>query len=433
MNAKVSVIVPVYNVEQYLNECLDSICNQTLQDMEIICINDGSTDSSPRILESWAAKDARVRVLHQENKGYGYAVNRGMRTAVGEYVGIVEPDDYIGLKMMEALYTVAVKEDVDFVKADFEIFWEDDEKRCFKQEKIVLEDSLYGRQLKPAMEINVFWGWIANWAGIYKRSYLLKNQIRHNESPGASYQDQGFWFQVYALAEKVFFVPEVYYKYRQDNPNSSMLSRKKVFCIMDEYRFIYQIMRNKRQEFIPLLPVYIKRKFALYLFNYMRIEDIYKIDFLRRFSKDFCEHEAKGELDLKYFNYKEKKELRMIMDFPESYPRMYEVEVEQFNDLLKEKKIWIYGAGKIAEETWNLLTEENRHRVEGVMVSDLVGNKKEFHGIQLVKFETEQFLNENEQIIVVAVSLKNAEEIVKRLRERNIWDYVLVKEQITAR
>lgn len=201
-------------------------------------------------------------VLYQENKGYGRAVNRGIETAVGEYIGIVEPDDHIGLDMMRALYKVVVQNDVDYVKADYEVLWGDGHKRYLRRQKVVLDDALYGRKLNPSIETDVFWGWIANWSGIYKRSFLLKNQIYHNETPGAAYQDQGFWFQVNMLAEKVFFVSEAYYKYQQDNPHSSMLSQNKIFCIADEYDFIYRIMnkRFKRLNDRPLLmAAYIKK------------------------------------------------------------------------------------------------------------------------------------------------------------------------------
>ena len=225
------------------------------------------------------------------------------------------------------------------VKADFEMFRGDRENRYTEQAKVVSEDSLYGRILNPNIETGVFWSWIANWAGIYKRSFLVKNQIKHNETPGASFQDQGFWFQVYAFAERAFFLPEVFYKYRQDNPNSSMLSKNKVFCIADEYSFIYQVMSKKKKKFIPLIPIYIKRKFDQYLSNYDRLEEEYRIPFLHRFSKDFWEHKKNGELDLKYFNYKEKKALSMIIDSPELYPIMYEAEVKSFNAMLENKNI----------------------------------------------------------------------------------------------
>ena len=98
---KVSIIVPTYNVEQYLREAMDSIINQTLKDIEIICIDDGSTDNSGKILDEYASKDSRVKVIHKKNGGYGKAMNVGLDNATGEYVGIVEPDDYIEPDMYE--------------------------------------------------------------------------------------------------------------------------------------------------------------------------------------------------------------------------------------------------------------------------------------------------------------------------------------------
>ena len=92
---KVSIVIPVYNVQEYLTECMESVIGQTLKEIEIICVNDGSTDGSPEILERFAARDKRIVVLHRENGGYGCAVNEGMKRAAGEYVGIVEPDDYV--------------------------------------------------------------------------------------------------------------------------------------------------------------------------------------------------------------------------------------------------------------------------------------------------------------------------------------------------
>jgi len=116
---RVSIIIPVFNVENYLKECLDSVVNQTLKDIEIICVNDGSTDGSLSILEEYKEKDERIKVISKLNGGYGHTMNVGMDAATGEYIGIVEPDDYIEPDMYEILYIEAVENDVDFIKADF--------------------------------------------------------------------------------------------------------------------------------------------------------------------------------------------------------------------------------------------------------------------------------------------------------------------------
>ena len=120
---KVSVVVPIYNVEKYLRQCLDSIVNQTLKDIEIICVDDGSTDSSPEIIQEYAAKDSRVKVITKPNSGYGNSMNRGFDLAEGEYVGIVESDDYAELDMFEKLYQRAEKNKLDVVKSGYYFYY----------------------------------------------------------------------------------------------------------------------------------------------------------------------------------------------------------------------------------------------------------------------------------------------------------------------
>lgn len=121
--AKVSIVVPVYNVQKYLRQGLDSIVNQTLQDIEIICVDDGSTDESGKILDEYAAKDGRVKVIHKNNTGYGNSMNIGFTAASGEYIGIVESDDYADPKMFETLYQIASANNLDIVKSGFYYYY----------------------------------------------------------------------------------------------------------------------------------------------------------------------------------------------------------------------------------------------------------------------------------------------------------------------
>ena len=116
---KVSVVVPVYNVEQYIFQCLESLRRQTIKDIEVICVNDGSTDNSAQIIQEFVSKDSRFRLIDKENEGYGKSMNIGIDAAIGEYIGILELDDFALLSMYEDLYEVAHKEDLDFVKGDF--------------------------------------------------------------------------------------------------------------------------------------------------------------------------------------------------------------------------------------------------------------------------------------------------------------------------
>lgn len=116
---KVSIVVPICNVEKYLDECLTSIANQTLKEIEIICVDDGSKDNSLKIAKRWQKKDKRFIVITKKNSGYGNTMNVGIDNAHGEYLGIVESDDYVDKHMFEVLYTVAKSNDLDVVKSDY--------------------------------------------------------------------------------------------------------------------------------------------------------------------------------------------------------------------------------------------------------------------------------------------------------------------------
>ena len=116
---KVSIVIPVYNVEKYLRQCLDSVVNQTLQDIEIICVNDGSKDSSLQIMQEYQVKDPRIKIIDKENSGYGASMNRGFDAATGEYVIHVDPDDWVEQDMLQALYEKAVAESADMVICDY--------------------------------------------------------------------------------------------------------------------------------------------------------------------------------------------------------------------------------------------------------------------------------------------------------------------------
>lgn len=115
MQPKVSVIVPIYNVEQYLNKCINSLVNQTLQDIEIILVNDGSPDNCPLMCDEWARKDERIKVIHKQNEGLGMACNSGLDVAMGEYIAFCDSDDFVDKEMYETLYNAAVENNADVV------------------------------------------------------------------------------------------------------------------------------------------------------------------------------------------------------------------------------------------------------------------------------------------------------------------------------
>lgn len=218
--AKVSVIVPIYGVEKYLKEALDSLLNQTLSNLEIILIDDGGKDGCPQIIDEYARKDSRIIAIHKENGGYGHSMNVGLSKATGEYIAILEPDDYIGSKMYEDLYNIAKNYDSDIVKTPFydnlesiqktrikKVEWQDPipQDRCF-----TIKESPYFLHYHPSI-----------WSCIYKKQFLDKHNIRFVEAHGAGWTDNLFQVQTMCLAEKINYTSNAYYYWRRINYNES--------------------------------------------------------------------------------------------------------------------------------------------------------------------------------------------------------------------
>jgi len=244
------VIMPSLNVCKYIKQCMDSVLNQTLPNIEILAIDAGSTDGTLEILKEYEKKDSRIKVVLSEQKSYGYQVNKGIDLATGTYISIVETDDMVAENMLELLYDCACKYELDYVKGDF-AYWIEFENGCSWTQNMRFyptEKETYNKVLKPSDDCNVFVQDIFLWRGIYKKSFLQENFIRLNETNGAAFQDQGFLFQTIKLAEKVMYIPEVLYFYRQNNSGSSIYNPKAYSYLVQEYPYIRSCL-EKRQNF----------------------------------------------------------------------------------------------------------------------------------------------------------------------------------------
>ncbi|MDE6123898.1 MAG: glycosyltransferase, partial [Eubacterium sp.] len=315
---KVSVVVPVCNVEQYLRECLDSCINQTLKDIEIICVNDGSKDGSLEILKEYAAKDSRVKVIDKDNAGYGHTMNIGMDMAVGEYIGIVESDDFVKLDMYETLYHIAKKDDIDVVKADYYRFTDEGGYRHLFYQFLSLKPELYDCVISDKEDANIF-KFTNTWSGIYKKRYLDKYVIRHQETPGASYQDNGFWFQTTVSAEKIYYLSKPFYMNRRDNPNSSVYQKEKVFMATGEYAYIYEFLDKNPQLKQKFQKYYYSKKFDNYFYCYRQVAPEYRREFLAKFSDEFKNDLSKNEIDKTVFGESKTNLLLEIVEHPDVF------------------------------------------------------------------------------------------------------------------
>ena len=315
---KVSIIIPIYNVENYLKECLDSVVGQTLKDIEIICVNDGSTDNSLAIIKDYAVEDSRIKIIDKKNSGYGHSMNIGIANASGEYIGIVEPDDYIKETMFESLYSLAQKNKLEFIKSSFYRFNDINGNRLFEKQPITKNKSYLNIILNPQLDKKVFTFAMQIWTGIYKKEFLENYKIKFNETAGASYQDNGFYFSTFSCAKKIMLLEEAFYFKRDDNPNSSVKNKEKVYCMKTEYEFINAFL-DEKNIYENFKRIYIYIKYRNYMFNLKRIDKKYKKEFLYLFSSEFKESDEKGEIDKQLFKADEYKKLRWIIDNPKNY------------------------------------------------------------------------------------------------------------------
>ena len=218
---KVSIIMPTYNVEKYFKQCIESVINQTLEDIEIIPVDDGSPDNCGAIMDEYAANDHRIKPIHQANGGYGKAVNAGIAAATGEYIGIVETDDYIEPDMYEKLYNQAKRFDVDVCKAGFNYYFGNQRYKAYRKfSSIAPENQVFTLKDKPEI-LNYH---VSIWSAIYRRKYLNDNKIRVIETKSASYQDMPFAASVYAHGATITILDDCLLNYRaEDGMQSSTI------------------------------------------------------------------------------------------------------------------------------------------------------------------------------------------------------------------
>ncbi len=259
MGPKLSVVMPAYNAERYLEESLDSALGQTFDDFELVVVDDGSTDSTPEILARYAAVDARMRVIRQENGGSGKAMNTGIDHAIGDYVAILESDDLMMPEMLETLYRRACETDADVVRGDYWTFTGEGESRSYTYMQACPDRRFYGPVHDSTTTTALYYPIPMNWQGIYRRSFLNERSIRHSESPGAAFQDNGFWFQTLAWAKRVVYVHRALYCYRVDNPGASTKATdlKQFYAMRGEYDFIRRFLESNPEQYKRLYMTYL--------------------------------------------------------------------------------------------------------------------------------------------------------------------------------
>lgn len=252
---KVSIIVPIYNVAAYLQRCMDSLLNQTLRDIEIILVDDGSPDNCPQMCDEYAKQDNRIKVIHKKNEGLGYARNTGLEATCGEFIAFIDSDDYVDLAMYETLYNKAIENQSDVVFCGMQRRCKDGmifPRRDVEQETIFQGDDV----LMLAKEVVACAPgtpkerhfMMSVWHSIYKASIIKEKNLHFVSERVYTSEDLPFQVDFFKSAQKVIYIPNIFYNYCE---NKTSLTA--TFNINKIYRTIklYNLLNKKLAEIDP--------------------------------------------------------------------------------------------------------------------------------------------------------------------------------------
>ncbi len=416
MAIRVSIILPSLNVVDYIEETLKSVKEQSIREIEIICIDAGSTDGTLELIQKYAQGDDRFTVLSSPVKSYGYQVNMGLEIARGEYIAILETDDYVTKDMYRILYENGEKWNVDYLKCDYSAFYTDKKKDRRIIKRKISTDSRYYKKIfcprnnpKVAME-----DWYL-WNGVYRNDFIRNNQIRLSDTPGAAFQDIGFLHQVMSCAQNAVFIPDNLYRYRIDRATASSNSDKTLFFIRQEY----ELLSGEEEKGKRVCELFYKRMAKSFVLACMHSSD----DMLND-----CEVSEICEWFRKKLLYAQKLEMLSVEDLPFNMHTTYCKLLDSVPSYVDERKtraeelrlflehnegVIIFGCGSYGMEAYNFLTEKG-YTIEAFMDNnqELWGCK--INGIEVLNPKETSWLPDN--MCYIIANEKHSIEIERQLR-----------------
>ena len=400
---KVSVVIPVYNVEEFLPACLDSVCGQTLKEIEVLCIDDASPDRCPEILDSYAEKDPRVRVFHlPENHRQGYGRNVGIKNATGKYIYLLDSDDLIDPETLEELYELAEKDSLDPVFFDGKTIFESEELQKKFSSALDMRQGTYPEGVVKGEELFSEFVKQNEWVvfiqrEFWNREYLLREDILFPEE--AEHEDQFFSIAGLLAAERVRYIRRDYFthRFRDDSVMTSKPAPKNFHgYFVNLYKLIDFIRKHKIQS--EAADLVIRNLFSVLL-------SLKPVFFQEENRADWFQKQGL-ENEYIFFEYLMKEqELRV------------EEDKQLFSPLADYSHITIYGAGVIAGKVFGRLIAAG-YPIENFIVSDKSKNPDYYHGRKV--FALNEYNPDPEEIILVAMAKGNHEEVSNMLKERNI-------------
>ena len=309
----VSIIVPIYNVEQYLRECIDSIIKQTYKNLEIILVDDGSPDNCGQICDEYAKKDDRIKVIHKENGGLSSARNAGLDIATGEYISFIDSDDYVSNNFIEELYSLCIKCDADIAECDFVKFT--DKIEVQKKDKVIEKYSTIEMQEQIYTENYI--KTIVVWNKLYKK-YLYEKlrfpQGKINEDEFTTYKVFDSSLKNIAVTSEILY----YYRYNENSIMGKKFNEKRL-DVLEAYEERKEFYKEKKLNLLYEKTVIkyqeILKDFYLLTQKYIDLPEKYLKDILIRMKKNYKEYE-------KFEKISNKNKMKIFMMFPNLYCRL---------------------------------------------------------------------------------------------------------------
>ncbi len=428
--------MPSLNVVDYINECILSAINQTLDEYEILCIDAGSIDGTCDILQKYSNQyPDKVKIINSDVKSYGYQVNLGIKKALGEYIAILESDDYVESFMYKLLVDVAQKTECDMVRADYKSFYTlENGKRVF------FENELFGNDIDKYEHIidvkdneYIYKNDYSIWKGIYRRKFLLENDIWLNESKGAAYQDIGFMVKTLSSCERCYYINKKCYCYRMDRPTSSSNIGKGIDYCYAEFKSLLVDEYNSNQYFLKGLYLRMAYAFAGELHklisegNYDILDDekIKKLEFLQRSIKKAIDKKIIDVGSISDNEYKAVFKYDEFISEELAQYSNYKNRFEKFIRLANSREVIVFGSGKIGIYIVGKLL------IKGIKISKVWDNNDKKWGeyIYDVKIEgPENIITSGKSRIYIVASSKYVKELWMQLtkagaKESEIYSY----------
>lgn len=402
---KVSVIIPVYNSEQYLSRCLDSVEEQTLSDLEIICVDDYSTDSSRNILEEYTKRDKRIRVLYNDkNLGQAFSRNRALDVAEGEYIQFLDSDDYLnGADVLDSLYTISRDHKLDLLKSEWYIVENKSIRMQEKYPEYIIDKICSGKELFWGLESHNVWARLTV-SNFVRRYFINEHRIRFFD--GIIHEDILYSYELYYYAERAMCTNLCTYYYIK-HQNTTTTRQKDISHIRGHLVCANEIIRKDLRD-APMEFRYATLKYFIRIYN-----EIFAI--LKELKYSITPQMFDGELQ---------KLFQMLWDKGDKVYVNKKIIVQNIDMIAQSEKIYIYGAGKAAKELLEILAEYDIS-IDGIFVTDIKKSPRTLMGHKVFSIDA---CNDNKEksLFLVAITKMYVGNVVDLLHSRGYGNVLYV-------